>query len=579
MPLSYQEQSIGAGTTSITLSIQYLDKSHLQFYLNSNLITPTSVVGSTVVFSPAIGPGLLRVERFTPRTEVPNVFSNQAEFGERTIDENFQWALLCEQETSERSVISAISADTISPGTSGTLTLVGLANGTVPSTALSVPTVEDTALTDDTHVPTTNSVFKFLKLSRLASYIFSTAQSVFNGVTCTLTEALTTLSNRITVNADLAASANTAAQAASASVGALTSKITVGSNGVEQIKYNNLGSLTVTPGNTTQGPGGGAYDGGILTHKPTGDYQVSAYQVHPTPGLVPSWGPISEFVVARTHDQATNLQRWSFTAMAEWAGPNPTDQARDYRLQQEASGTQPILDTKITSQHNSTGWLVEYLDFLAGGSIQAFRRTDSPAPSGDALEFILEQERRTTAPVLTSAGVQNSPALRFTGKGYDSSLHDADWKLFASMYSTAGGSNLRVQTRKDSSSYTTLLDLADTGVLGVYGSIALGSTNTGTGSSKVINATNGGAFGTVAIDSASFRVADKAPGAAAWKARGENGFEGWLMLLNDSFGIGSDTTGSKVFSSSGAALGPNAGWIVTEGKTGQIQYIPYWTSV
>ncbi|MDG9783884.1 hypothetical protein [Metapseudomonas otitidis] len=377
-----------------------------------------------------------------------------------------------------------------------------------------------------------------------------------------------------------AAAAASSASAAAASAASITARMTFGTSGITQVKYGETGILTTNIGSAVTGPGGNAYDGGIITQNVTGAYQVNAYQVAPTSNASkPEWGPITEFVLQRTTDQATNFQRISFTAMADWAGPSLNDAATDYRLQQEAAGTLPILDFKITSQKNNTGWLVEYLDFLAGGSVQAFRRTDSPAPTGDQLEFFLETERRGLSGVLTAAGTQNSPAFRMTGKGYDTSLHDADWKMFVNVSSNSGSSSLRMQTRKDSASYSTIVDLLDTGTFGLYGSITVGSVNPGSGSNLVINATNAGAFGTVPADSASLRVADKAAGVAAWKARGENGFEGWVMLMNATPAIGSDATGSNVYSTTASALGKNAGFIVTESMTGAVIYIPYWTAV
>ena len=372
----------------------------------------------------------------------------------------------------------------------------------------------------------------------------------------------------------------TAERVKQAIVAYIVGKITFGASGITQIKYGDTGILTADIGSAAAGPGGNVYNGGIITQNVSGEYQVSAYQLAPTShASKPEWGPITEFVLQRTSDQSTNFQRISFTAMSDWAGPALNDGATDYRLQQEASGAKNILDFKITSQKNDTGWHLEYFDFLAGGSIQAFRRTDSPAPTGDALEFFLEQEKRGTSNVLTASGTQNSPAFRMTGKGYDTSLHDADWKLFVNVSSTGAASSLRVQTRKDNAAYSTIIDLIDSGTLGLYGSFALGSANPGVSSNLVINATNVGAFGTVPVDSASLRVADKAAGAAAWKARGENGFEGWLMLMNATSATGSDATGSNVYSTSAATLGANAGFIVTEGPTGAVIYIPYWSSV
>lgn len=240
--------------------------------------------------------------------------------------------------------------------------------------------------------------------------------------------------------------------------------------------------LTLSPGDKTVGPGGNSFNGGIMTHSTTGNYQVSAYQVAPTQsGTLPEWGPITEFVAQRTVDQSTNYQRISFTAMSDWAGPALNDAATDYRIQMEAAGTKSMLPLKITSQYNTSGLYYEYMTFNTDGTVQLFRRSDSPGSAGSSLGLVLKQEKRALNNVLTAAGTQNSPYFQQTGDGYDTSLHTADWKWFVSMTSNAGASTYKLQTRIDSASYGDALTVTDGGVVTATNFTVNGTTIPATG--------------------------------------------------------------------------------------------------
>ncbi|CAB5178907.1 Bacteriophage T7 tail fibre protein [uncultured Caudovirales phage] len=241
--------------------------------------------------------------------------------------------------------------------------------------------------------------------------------------------------------------------------------MTFSAYGPTSIMYGSGGNLSVSSGSPTSGPGGNAYDGGILTHQPTGDYQVSAYQVAATSGALPAWGPVSEFVARGTYDQATNFSRISLTAMAPYAGPALNDGADDFRIQQEASGTVAIKPFKITSQKNSTGWYLEYLDCLPGGNLQLFRRTDSPAPTGANLALILGQDKRALSNVLTAAGTQDSPSVQLYGNSYDSALHSVNWRQYVSVLTNAGSSKYRIQSQVDSAGWVNRLSIDDGGGL------------------------------------------------------------------------------------------------------------------
>ena len=277
-----------------------------------------------------------------------------------------------------------------------------------------------------------------------------------------------------------------------------------------QLKFGSTGVLVMDPGNPASGPGGNAYDGGILAQGVSGAYQVSAYQIAPTThASKPEWGPITELVLRRTTDQSTDLQRISLTAMADWANPGLSDAATDYRLQQEASGTQDVLDMKVVSQKNSTGWLVEFIDFEADGTVTFFRRTDSPANTGDSLEVAIGQLKRGAADVLTSNGTQDSPSLRLFGASYDGSLHTVNWRQYVDVTSNAGASTYKVQTAIDGAAWSDALTITSGGTIATAASaittsqttIALINTTATTinfaGAATTLNIGNSGGTNTV----------------------------------------------------------------------------------
>ncbi len=236
------------------------------------------------------------------------------------------------------------------------------------------------------------------------------------------------------------------------------------------LTFGDTGTIDFDFGSAVGGPGGNAFDGGIMVAQPTGNYQVSALQLAATNGTAPEWGPVSEVVLRRTYDQGTNFQRISLTAMADYAGGDLNDPAADYRLQQESGGTKNRLPIKFVTQGNQTGdvggtWLVEFMDMKPDGNIQFFRRTDTPGPSGDTLEMSLAQSSATLGNVLTATGQQDSPKFRLSAAAYDSSLHSADWRHFVDATSNAGASSYKLQTRIDSASYGDILSITNTGAM------------------------------------------------------------------------------------------------------------------
>lgn len=240
------------------------------------------------------------------------------------------------------------------------------------------------------------------------------------------------------------------------------------------------GILRLRPGDPTAGPGGGAYDGGILAQQVSGDGQVCAHQVQPTSGTLPPWGPITEYVAYRRGGSAVDFNRISLTGMADYAGPALNDPAADFRLQQEASGTVPAAPIRITTQVNDTGSLIFFVTFNPDGTIQLFERTDGPAPTGNNLELALKASKRALSNVLTSAGTQDSPGFRQTGAAYDTTLHSADWRSRVAPTSNAGASKWVMATRIDNASYADVLSITDTGVLNAIGGVQVNGINVAT---------------------------------------------------------------------------------------------------
>ncbi len=275
--------------------------------------------------------------------------------------------------------------------------------------------------------------------------------------------------------------------------------------------------------------------GGIITQRVHLAGNPAAYHLRPYNSAdevndLPQWGPRTEFVLYRTPElDNNNFQRISLTAMADYAGPGLNDDANDYRLQMEVSGTRPSIPYIITSQKD-TGYVVFYQTYRADGNVQFFQRTDSPAGTGDTFELSLETEKRGLENVLTGAGTQDSPSFRLTGKGYDTSLHDCDWKMFVDMGSNAGNGNLLFQNRIDAAVYGTRATLTDSSIF-TADTISYGNTTTGagTGNSAVFVGKNTSVMSNaLPVDTAILGVADKSAAKAAWQMKDEDGVLSWV---------------------------------------------------
>lgn len=323
-------------------------------------------------------------------------------------------------------------------------------------------------------------------------------------------------------------------------------------------------TLRVTiPDPTTGHPN--ALNGGIVSFQAVDDYQVTAIQLHPPPLLAPTWGPVGEWVKHRLpSSRLPDLQRISYTAMADFADPLLTDAAGDYRIQMEVFGNAPRIPLKIVSQQH-TGYMVEFTEYSADGNLRVFRRTDAPAPTADNLALILGTDARGTSPPLTAPGTQSSPSLIWQGLGYDTALHKSQWRSFVELSAGDGNSNLVFEARIDGAAWQRHFTITNTGIIPAVNIGLGGHLSLGAGSNHVIAGDNGGIFAaTVPANIALMGVADKVPGKAAWKVKGENGFEGWLLAV-------SGTTAN--------ALGTNARFLTLEDDAGNTISVPYWTNV
>ena len=239
-----------------------------------------------------------------------------------------------------------------------------------------------------------------------------------------------------------------------------------------------LRNVTILAANPLTGPGGNAFDGGSLNQSTTGNYQVVQYQLLPTTGLLPAWGPVTESVYRAIYGDSSNYSRLSLTAMADYANIGLSDYAHDFRLQEEAAGTENVRPIKVIAQYNDTGFVEEYMTFNTTytitsttnsvGDVLFFRRLDSPVPSGNHMRISIGQQVNTLSQALTSAGKQDSPLLDLYGDSFDTTFHNAHWIQQVNVTSNAGASTLKLKNYVDAASSSSVLDIADSGNVTFY---------------------------------------------------------------------------------------------------------------
>lgn len=183
--------------------------------------------------------------------------------------------------------------------------------------------------------------------------------------------------------------------------------------GIASLTWNSLGTATQSIGDPTVGPGGNVFNGGIIGQNVSGNYQVVSYQVYPTSGTPPTWGPVSEFVT--TLDNSSNYQRFSITSMSAMANSNLTSPAHDFRFQQEVAGTAVILPMRWSAQQNTTGHFYQYIETEANGGVYLLPEVAYPATSSATRSVALGQARSAGGPTLQTASTQDSPGFALHG--------------------------------------------------------------------------------------------------------------------------------------------------------------------
>lgn len=103
---SIQEVTSDGTLSAVTLQIQYLEPSHLKYYVDG---TPAADVGytvqldgQTVRITPVVATGqVFRIKRETPNDQMFHIYGQHAEFSNRTMDENFKQVLFIQQDVLE----------------------------------------------------------------------------------------------------------------------------------------------------------------------------------------------------------------------------------------------------------------------------------------------------------------------------------------------------------------------------------------------------------------------------------------------------------------------------------------------
>ena len=105
---------------------------------------------------------------------------------------------------------------------------------------------------------------------------------------------------------------------------------------------------------------------------------------------------------------------------------------------------------------------VDPIGALYGGYVANPGPTSSPA-------FKLEMHK------LAAAGQNDSHSIEWTGRSYDTAVHQSDWRCFVDVTSNAGASTLDCQSRIDAAAFTSRFAVTDGGNATIAGTL----TNTG----------------------------------------------------------------------------------------------------
>lgn len=121
---------------------------------------------------------------------------------------------------------------------------------------------------------------------------------------------------------------------------------------------------------------------------------------------------------------------------------------------------------------------VDPVSDLFGGYVANPGPVSSPA-------FKLEMNKRTTA------GQNDSHSVEWTGRSYDTAVHQSDWRCFVDVTSNAGASTLDCQSRIDGAAFASRFSVTDGGNFTVPGTLAVTGQITGPRTVTVVSAASG----------------------------------------------------------------------------------------
>lgn len=121
---------------------------------------------------------------------------------------------------------------------------------------------------------------------------------------------------------------------------------------------------------------------------------------------------------------------------------------------------------------------VDPIGQLYGGYVANPGPTSSPA-------YKLEMNK------LTAAGQNDSHSVEWTGRSYDTAVHQSDWRAFVDVTSNAGASTYEVQSRIDGNAFTSRFSVTDGGNVTVPGTLAVTGQITGPRTVTVVSAASG----------------------------------------------------------------------------------------
>lgn len=121
---------------------------------------------------------------------------------------------------------------------------------------------------------------------------------------------------------------------------------------------------------------------------------------------------------------------------------------------------------------------VDPISSMYGGYVANPGPVSSPA-------YKLEQHK------LGAAGQNDSHSVEWTGRSYDTAVHQVDWRAFVDVTSNAGASTFELKSRTDAGAFTTRFSVTDAGNTTVPGTLAVTGQITGPRTVTVVSAASG----------------------------------------------------------------------------------------